>query len=106
MSANLGEGHAGDLAVKVDGIEIGHAGDEIDDGLDIVVEPVGGARNDELFGDQLEELFRLDVAGIEDGAEELLEHAADDVIAGNLDLDDGAVVVDMLDGEGVYLFKK
>lgn len=36
-SADLREYHTGDLTIKVDGIEVGHAGDKVDDGLDIMV---------------------------------------------------------------------
>jgi hypothetical protein len=50
---DLRKGHPGDLSIEIDCIEIGHAGDKIDDTLDIVIEAVRRTGDDKLFGDQL-----------------------------------------------------
>src|ERR1700760_2265431 len=102
--ADLRKGHAGDLSIEIDCIEVRHSGDEVDDRLNVVVQMIGGARYDKLPGDELEQFFRFDIPGIEDGSKEFLQHSANHIVTGDLDLHHGAMVIEMLDGEGVDLF--
>ena len=51
--SNLRKGHARDLAVQIDRIEIRHSGDKIDDALGVVIQRTRLPRDRELLWDKL-----------------------------------------------------
>ena len=85
-----------DLLIEIEGEDIGHAADEIDDSHDAGFEIVG--LDVVLAADTAEELFGVETLGMHGCLNHLLHEGVDDAITGKLDVDNRLAVVYLLIG--------
>ena len=91
------QGDAVDLLVDVEGVDIGHAADIVDDGHEARFE-VGGV-DVVLARHTADEVLGVEALGMDGGPDEFLHEGLDNLVTWELYVEHGTTLVDMIDRE-------